>query len=230
MSPWLLAALLILLVSFVSNITPFFGASYTFFATLDLLLLGFTPANFLLVVAVSALGAALGKLVIYYGAFGLRRFLVGNRNVRLIGRNASSHTFYAVLFVTAFIPVLPLDDFIYIGAGATSVSLHWMAVVTFGAKLLKSGAEIAVEFTVLKEIIQAFTFSNIGLTVAVTVGFMVLGIIVYRLDWEALARKYLHIELDKGRPSPERARKQYSFIMGVDPRAGVAQPGQRREA
>ena len=200
MSPWLLAALLILAVSFVSNISPFFGASYTFFATLDLILLGFTPVNFLLVVALSAAGAALGKLVIYYGAFGLRRFLVGNRNVQLIGRNASTRTFYAVLFVAAFIPILPLDDFIYIGAGATSASLSGIAAVTLGAKLLKSGAEIAVEFAVLKAVIQVFTFSNIWLTVAVTAGFMALGIVVYQLDWEGLVKKYLHIELDKSRP------------------------------
>jgi hypothetical protein len=197
---------LILLISFVSNISPFFGASYTFFATLDLLLLGFTPANFLLVVALSAAGAALGKLVIYYGAFGLRRFLVGNKNIQLIGRNASTRTFYAVLFVTAFMPVLPLDDFIYIGAGATAVSLPGMAAVTLGAKTLKSGAEIAVEFTVLKEVVQAFTFSNIGLTVVVTAGFMALGVLVYRLDWEALVKKYLHIELDESRPSDAGAQ------------------------
>ncbi|MDG6985298.1 MAG: hypothetical protein JRM73_00940 [Nitrososphaerota archaeon] len=206
MNPLLLEAAAILAIAFVSNISPFFGASYTFFATLDLILTGFTPANFLVVVFFSAAGAALGKLVIYYGAFGLRRFLIGNKNVQLIGRNASTRMFYAVLFVTAFMPILPLDDFIYIGAGATSVSLSAMGAVTFGAKLLKSAVEIGVEFTVLKDVIQVFTFSNIWATIAVTAGFMGLGILIYQLDWEALVKRYLHIELDRGRPADEGAQ------------------------
>ncbi|MDG6916479.1 MAG: hypothetical protein JRM85_02655 [Nitrososphaerota archaeon] len=206
MNPLLLEAAAILAISFVSNISPFFGASYTFFATLDLILIGFTPANFLAVVAFSAAGAALGKLVIYYGAFGLRRFLVGNKNVQLIGRNASKRTFYAVLFVAAFLPVLPLDDFIYIGAGATSASLSAMGGVTFGAKLLKSAVEIGIEFTILKEVIRAFTFSNVWLTIAVTAGFIAVGILIYQLDWEALAKRYLHIELDSDQLSDEETQ------------------------
>jgi hypothetical protein len=203
LNPLLLEAAAILAIGFVSNISPFFGASYTFFATLDLILMGFTPANFLVVVLFSAAGAALGKLAIYYGAFGLRRFLVRNKNVQLIGRNASTRMFFAVLFVTAFMPILPLDDFIYIGAGATSVSLPAMGTVTFGAKLLKSAVEIGVEFTILKDVIQVFTFSNVWVTVAVTAGFMGLGILIYQLDWEALVKKYLHVELDRGRPAGE---------------------------
>ncbi|MDG6955676.1 MAG: hypothetical protein JRN70_03855 [Nitrososphaerota archaeon] len=206
MNPLLLEAAAILAISFVSNISPFFGASYTFFATLDLILMGFTPVNFLAVVAFSAVGAALGKLVIYYGAFGLRRFLVGNKNVQLIGRNASTRTFYTVLFVAAFLPVLPLDDFIYIGAGATSASLSAMGAVTFGAKLLKSAVEIGIEFTILREVIRAFTFSNVWLTIAVTAGFIAVGMLIYQLDWEALTKRYLHIELDRGRPADEGAQ------------------------
>lgn len=192
----LIMSAVILGVAFASNVSPFFGASYTFLATLDLILMGFTPANFLLVVVFSAVGAALGKVAIYFGAFGLRRFLVGNRNIQLIGRNASKRTFYGVLFVAAFLPVLPLDDFIYIGAGANSASLGAMGGVTLAAKLLKSTVEVGLEFSVLREVIGAFTFSNIYLAVLLTAAFMVLGVVIYQLDWAALMRRYLHVDLD----------------------------------
>lgn len=62
----------ILTFAFLSNVSPFFGASYTLVATFQLRLLGFTPVNFVLVVLASAVGATLAKVVIYYGAFGLR--------------------------------------------------------------------------------------------------------------------------------------------------------------
>lgn len=201
----LITGAIILGVAFVSNLSPFFGASYTFLATLDLIVLGFTPANFLMVVVLSAAGATLGKVLIYFGAFGLRRFLVGNKNIQLIGRSASKRTFYAVLFVAAFLPVLPLDDFIYIGAGASSASLGAMGGVTLGAKLLKSTVEIGLEFSILRELIRVFTFSNIFLAVALTAAFMALGILVYQLDWETLIRKYLHIDLGGGQGPPVEA-------------------------
>ena len=104
--------LVVLVVSFLSNVSPFVGASYTLLATLYLTLIGFTPLNFLVVVLVSALGATLAKVVIYYGAFGFRDILVKNKNVRLIGRYSTSEAFYLVLFVISLVPVFSFVDFI----------------------------------------------------------------------------------------------------------------------
>ncbi|MBI3859343.1 MAG: hypothetical protein HY296_03770 [Thaumarchaeota archaeon] len=184
----LVSALLILAVAFLSNVSPFFGASYTLFATLQLIQLGQSPSNFLLVVGFSAVGATAAKVVMYYGAFGFRGALTRNRNVQLIGRNSSRRVFYLVLFATALLPVLPLDDFIFIGAGATRASLGRMSAVTLLAKSIKSTFEIAIEVTILGDIGGAFGFNDTQATIALGVVFLLVGVAIYKVDWASLFR------------------------------------------
>ncbi|HEV2225230.1 MAG TPA: hypothetical protein VGR56_00335 [Nitrososphaerales archaeon] len=177
-------------VSFLSNVSPFFGASYTLLATLQLTLIGPSPYNFLVVVVVSAVGATLAKTVIYFGAFELKGVIGKNKNVQLIGRNATRREFYIALFVTALLPVLPLDDFIYIGAGASAASLSLMSLVTLLAKILKSGFEIAIELTLLSDIGKAFGFQRLDITIVLVGVFLVIGILVYRVDWEKTYQRF----------------------------------------
>ena len=181
---WVLA--LVFAVSFLSNVSPFVGASYTLFAVLYLTLIGPTPVNFVAIVIVSAAGATVAKAVIYFGAFGFRNLLLRNRNVRLIGRYSSREEFFLVLFVTALLPVFPFDDYIYIGAGATSVSLGLMAAVTLLAKIVKSVVEIALEYTILRDLSGLFGIHRVDLTLLLTGAFIVIGIAVYKLDWEGV--------------------------------------------
>ena len=179
----LYVVLLVLFVSFISNVSPFFGASYTLLATLQLTLLGPTPFNFAVVVVVSALGATVAKVVMYFGAFGLKGVIGRNRNVQLIGRNSSSRKFYFALFATALLPVFPLDDFIYIGAGASGATLGLMAGVTLVAKVMKSALEIAVELTLLVDVKNVFGFDRLETTIALSAMFVLLGVVFYKLDW-----------------------------------------------
>ncbi len=185
MDPLLWAVAFVFVVSFLSNVSPFVGASYTLFAALQLSLLGFTPFNFGVIVVVSAIGATLAKVVIYLGAFGFGGWLVRNRNVRLIGKYSSTEAFYLVLFVTSLLPVFPFDDFIYIGAGATSSSLPPMTAVTLAAKFLKSGVEIALEVTILRDLSHLFGLHAFDLTLALTAVFVCVGVLAYAFDWEA---------------------------------------------
>jgi hypothetical protein len=172
-------------VSFLSNVSPFAGASYTLYSAFNLALIGFTPFNFGVIVAVSALGATIAKVVIYYGAFGLKKYIVGNKNVQLIGRNATRGDFFLILFFAALIPLLPLDDFIYIGAGATSASILAMSSVTFLAKVIKSGFEVAIELTLRSDLSAFLGFQRIDVTLLLTGVFVVIGVLVYKLDWQA---------------------------------------------
>jgi hypothetical protein len=181
---WVVA--FVLAVSFLSNVSPFFGASYTLLTTLQLTLLGFSVFNFLLLVVVSAVGATLAKVVIYYGAFELKGILVRNKNIQLIGKNSSTRRFYFALFATALLPVLPLDDFIYIGAGATAASISLMALVTLSAKLLKSGVEVWLEYTILGDVSKLLGLNTVYTTVALSLIFIAIGIAIYKLDWENL--------------------------------------------
>ncbi len=198
MEPILWAVVFVLAVSFLSNVSPFVGASYTLLATLQLTLLGLTPLNFGLVVLVSAVGATLAKAVIYFGAFGFRRYLVGNKNVQLIGRYSTKDSFYFALFVTALLPVFPFDDYIYIGAGATSASLGLMSLVTFTAKLMKSAVEIALEYTVLGDLSHILGLQRLDLTIALAAVFIAVGIVVYKVDWEAFYRRFRSRDASSG--------------------------------
>jgi membrane protein DedA with SNARE-associated domain len=191
--------LFVLIVSFLSNVSPFFGASYTLLATLQLTLIGPSPFNFLVVVLVSAIGATLAKTAIYFGAFELKGIIGKNKNVQLIGRNSTKRKFYLALFVTALLPILPLDDFIYIGAGASAASLSLMALVTLLAKILKSGFEIAIELTILKGIGQAFGLDRLDITLVLIAVFFVIGILIYRVDWEKTYRRVT----SRGKPNAE---------------------------
>jgi hypothetical protein len=184
---------LLFLFSLVSNATAFFGASYTLLATAELSAFGVNIESFLLVVLVTALGATLGKVVIYFTAVGLKGSLLKNRNVRLLGTWIGRTGFYLGLFVTALLPFLPFDDYVYIGAGANRGRLAPMLGVTFLAKIVKSAFEILLELSGLLEI-SRLTHHLLGLTrlelsLLASAVFVVLGVATYKLNWGPIAAR-----------------------------------------
>jgi hypothetical protein len=181
-------------VSLVSNATPFFGASYTLVATAELMSFGFSFEAFVFVVGITALGAALGKIVIYGGARGFKRQLSGNKNVQLLEQWMQHRRFLVGLFITAVVPLLPLDDYVFIGAGASKGRLTKMTSVTVAAKLVKSAVEIALEYGGILRI-ATFTrrylgLSSFQLSLLLSMVFIVLGIFLFTYDW----RRFLHRE------------------------------------
>lgn len=180
-------------VTLVANATPFFGASYTLIATTELISNGYNLENFVLFVIVTALGATLAKIVLYTGAFGFRHELTRNKNIRLFHAWLRRRSFYVALFVTAFIPLLPLDDYVYIGAGANKASLAPMLGVTFIAKLAKSAFEISLEVSGILEIVNAtkniLGLSALELSILFSIFFIVLGIVLYKINWESMLKR-----------------------------------------
>lgn len=183
------AVISIFAVAFLSNVFPFLGASYALYATLQLTELGISPANFVVVVWSSAVGATLAKVAIYYGAFGLRRHLAGNKNVQLIGRNSGRGSFFAVLFVAAVLPFLPIDDYIFIGAGATKAPILSLSSVALLAKFFKSAFEVVAILAIIKEVGALFHFQSLEATLLLAVGFVLLGVIFYSVDWQGLYKR-----------------------------------------
>lgn len=188
----LVRLLLLFLISVVSNATAFFGASYTLIGTAELSATGVTPGNFALVVLVTALGATVGKIAVYYSGVGFHKRLLKNKNVRLMGDWAGRAGFYFGLFVAALLPVFPFDDYVYIGAGANRGRLSPMLAVTFLAKLPKSALEILLELSGLLEI-RNLTYGLLGLSrfqlsLVGSAAFVVIGILTFMLDWEKAAR------------------------------------------
>ena len=183
--------LLLFLFSVVANATAFFGASYTLIATAELSATGVNLESFALVVLVTALGATIGKIAIYFTAVGLQRSLLKNKNVRLLGTWIGKTGFYLGLFITALLPFLPFDDYVYIGAGANRGRLGPMLGVTFLAKLVKSAFEILLELSGLLEISRLthhfLGLSRLELSIAASAAFVVLGVVTYKVDWEPIA-------------------------------------------
>jgi hypothetical protein len=207
MYSFLWGVVFVLVVSFLSNVFPFFGASYTLLAALQLSLLGNTPYHFAVIVIVSGVGATLAKAVIYFGGFGFREFLMRNKNVRLIERYSTTGKFFLVLFLAALLPVFPFDDFLFIGAGAALASLAAMLLVTLAAKIVKSTVEIGIELAILKELATVFNFQRLDITIALTAVFLVIGVVVYKIDWESVYERVT------GRPLPQ--------VPGLPGKAGV---------
>lgn len=195
MAPGVYSILFLFVVSFVSNATPFFGASYTLLATTVLLTYGFTLGSFTLAVIVTAAGASLAKLVLYFGGKRMKDRLQKNKNVNLLERWLEHKSFLMIVFLTAVIPGLPLDDYVYIGAGANSAKLSAMFIVTFLAKLVKGFIEIGVEYAGLGRIYPAtglLGLSRLGTSILMSILILVLGIALYRLDLEKLWLKFRH--------------------------------------
>ena len=189
----LLRLLLLFLFSFVANATAFFGVSYTLIATAEISATGINLQSFALVVFVTALGATLGKIVIYYSGRGLQKSLRKNKNVRLLGTWIGKTGFYLGLFIAALLPALPFDDYVYLGVGANKGRLIPMLGVTFLAKLAKSAFEILLELSGLVEISRLthdfLGLSRLELSIVTSAAFIVLGIATYKIDWEPLATR-----------------------------------------
>jgi len=190
MNPFLFSLAGLFVISIVSNATPFFGASYTLVAAAELIAFGFSLEGFVLVVIITAAGAAIGKLVIYGGVGAFKGKLSKNKNVQLLARWLQDRRFLVAVFVTGVIPLLPLDDYLYIGAGASRTRLTPMLSATLAAKLLKSAVEIELEFLgVLR--FSNFTrhvlhLSPLEFSAVLSVIFVILGIFFFKYDWEGL--------------------------------------------
>jgi hypothetical protein len=173
-------------VSFISNVTPFFGAAYTVYASLILLDLKPTIPLVALFIVVTALGAAVSKNIMYLIGVALRRPMSRGRNMVLLRGLLKLGYMWLIVVILAIIPGLPLDDYVYVGTGAAGASLIRLNAYVLLGKLIKSAIEIPIELTMLRAAYEAT--SMLGLTrldfqIAFAVAFTVAGIMLYRLDW-----------------------------------------------
>ena len=110
-----------------------------------------------------------------------------NKTVMVLGRLLERKTGLAVVFVTALIPGLPLDDYLYVGAGASSSRLTGMFIVTFLAKTLKSFLEIGIEYAGLGRLYTAAGLtglSRIETSILLSLVFLIVGVVFYKVDPE----------------------------------------------
>jgi hypothetical protein len=128
-------------------------------------------------------------MIMYYLGVGLRRPLSRNRNVRLLARYSTSGWVYLLAFIAAVIPVVPLDDFIYLAGGASGLRALAMAAAAVAGKFVKTVAETLAIIYVSDLFAGALHVPQLYLLLFFTVGGAVAGVITFVLDWESLARR-----------------------------------------
>ncbi|MFP3187550.1 MAG: hypothetical protein RXR07_00550 [Sulfolobaceae archaeon] len=173
-------------ISFVSNILPFAGAPYTVITSYFIIHYHTSLLIIILYIIVSGLGAGLAKVLTYTLGIGLEKPLNKNKNLPLLKRFISSKYFILSLFIMAMLPGLPLDDYLYIGGGVVRTSLVRMLKVTIPAKILKSGVEIPLEILGIIQVSAISGLSPLELTVISSITFIVLGVILAKIDWEKM--------------------------------------------
>jgi len=167
--------------AFILNMVPFGAPPYVVIVAYEARRgLGLWPP-----VLSAALGAALAKMIMYYLGVGLRRPLSRNRNVRLLARYSTSGWVYLL----AFIPVVPLDDFIYLAGGASGLRALAMAATAVAGKFVKTIAETLAIIYVSDLFAGALHVPQLYVLLFFTVGGAVAGVITFVLDWESLARR-----------------------------------------
>ena len=176
--------LIVFIISFVSNIVPFAGAPYTLVASYFIIHYRVPISLIFAYIALSGLGAALAKVLTYLLGVGLRNPLSKNKNIPILTRFTSSKYFLITLFILAILPALPLDDYLYIGGGVVKSSLLRMLKITIPAKVLKSGIEIPLEIFGIIQISYISGLSPLELTIISSAIFIILGIILAKIDWE----------------------------------------------
>lgn len=169
-------------ISFISNALPFGGAPYTLIGTFYAKELGLVS-----VILITALGAASAKVVLYATGLGSRRLMERNKNYAFFERVIKKRSFLVALFITAIIPGLPLDDFLYLWGGAVKGDLLRMLAVTFAAKLIKSSVEIPLELfalSIASQLTGMNLLSNVYFQLGAVVFFIAIGVILFVVDWE----------------------------------------------
>ncbi len=186
---YLLEAIIIFIISLASNALPFLGAPYTLIATYFIIKNGINIENFVIAIVISGLGAALAKTLTYALGFVLRKPLRRNKNIDILSKFSRSRYFKILLFILSVIPLLPFDDYLFIGGGVAKVSILNMLKVSILGKLTKSAVEIPLEVFGIIKISDVLNVGALTLTLIFSIAFIVLGVVLFLIDWETLYLK-----------------------------------------
>lgn len=183
------ALIVIFVISFVTNATPFFGAPYTLITASILLRYGVNPLSLFLAILVSGLGASLSKIVMYGLGITIRKPLKNNRNIQFLQRISKSLGFYLTLFILSIFPFLPLDDYIFLAAGIAKLNVIRLILISMAGKILKSGIEISIEIAGIKLISSLLGLNAFELSIISVIVFSVVGVVLFKIDWEEIVKK-----------------------------------------
>ncbi len=173
------------IISFLSNCVPYLTVPYLAIIFVYTSMFSNNIPTILLIVFISSLGAALGKIVVYLIGKSFRRFIVGkvnDRDIELFNKLADKGIFFAI-FLFAATP-LP-DDVLYIIVGA----LKYSPLKFFLACL--SGKFVITEFVALSGQVMGEVLPT-GVVVVLSIIITIIVIlIIRRVDWNRLIKTML---------------------------------------
>ncbi len=184
----LLFASVIFLVSFISNSIPYVSIPYLALILLYSSYTGFgNVLSLITTVLSSALGAALGKIVIYYLGRGFSNIIIGVSNetyIKLLSKFLDKSIFLAIAIFAA--TPLP-DDILYIPVGVLRYPLLKFFIACFVGKFVLTSfvfysGGIIHSIVSLSKIQYAGMISTV-VSVAITI---IVLFVMKRLDWAKL--------------------------------------------
>jgi membrane protein DedA with SNARE-associated domain len=176
----------VFLLSLAGNAIPYSTIPYLLFVTLYASSLN-DPLKQLAVTLSSGIGAALGKVIVYYFGFGIRYAIPEEmrRNLETFTRLFRNSTFIAVLIFAA--SPLP-DDILYIPLGAMKYSLKKYIIALTTGKIFITGVAVYGGSTI-KNLLSYTTKYPDYITIPIL--FIISLYIMYlagKLDWFKLAK------------------------------------------
>lgn len=176
----------IFLMSLVSNSIPFVGLPYLNF--LFALSPFFSFKDVVVVSIVSALGASMGKIVVYTIGAGMRLTLSEEKkeNLMFFEKVFKKWGFFAVfLFAASPLP----DDLLYIPLGIAKYRLSHYFLAVFLGKLVITSYVLAfgkITSETMKEFL-GYNFLSLLLFFSLT---LIFSLLIIKIDWKKLFEKY----------------------------------------
>ncbi|NPA22896.1 MAG: VTT domain-containing protein [Crenarchaeota archaeon] len=172
-------------ISFISNCIPYLTVPYLAIIFFYTSLFSNNIELVTIIILISSLGAATGKVIVYLIGKSLRRLVIGKvseQDIELFNKLADKGIFFAI-FVFAATP-LP-DDVLYIIVGALKYSpLRFFAACLAGKIVITSFVAFSGE--AIGDVVPP------GLVIILSIAITVLVILfMRRIDWEKLVRSMI---------------------------------------
>lgn len=175
------------IISFVFNSIPYLSIPYLVVIAGYGASTSITVYEKLLIAIIGGLGAALGKLVVFYLGRGIHRLLPQNTRANL---EDFANIFKRGIFITVFLfaSTPSPDDLLYVPLGVAGYNpILFLIAVTLG-KIVVTGAAIFFGVIVREEL--GSTASATTITIAILVGSIIVLVILSRMNWKRLAKIY----------------------------------------
>ncbi len=193
---------LVFLISLISNSIPYVSIPYLALLLLYSSCTGINNVGYsMLIVLSSAVGAALGKVVIYYLGKGFSNVIIGEKNytyVKLLSRLLDKSIFLAIMMFAA--TPLP-DDILYIPVGVLKYPLHKFFLACLTGKVFLT-AFVFYSGGLIHSVIS-ISVSDIGsvsiISTIVSIMLTVITLILMRyIDWAQLVEIFAKYGLARG--------------------------------